>query len=82
MSKLEEQKSAAAGWCLAISVLIPVAFGIWRDWPGVWWAYVIAGVVIFVGGLGGWVQAVQKQDIHAAITEMRDRDRERDTSGS
>lgn len=72
-NKLEEQKNTAAGWCLAAAVLIPVAFGIWRGWPGPWWAYVIAGVVIFLGVLGGWVQATQDADTHRAVTDMNER---------
>ncbi|UYG08393.1 hypothetical protein [Halomonas sp. M4R1S46] len=74
-NKLDQQKNAAAGWCLTAAVIIPIAFGLWRDWPGPWWAYLVASIIIFIGVLGGWVQATQEDDVHRAVTEMNERDK-------
>ncbi|WP_431024554.1 hypothetical protein [Halomonas sp. H5] len=77
-NKLDEQKSQAAAWFFIAAVAIPLGFGAWFGWPGPWWAYLVAGGVIFTAGLSGWVQATQQDDIHRAIMEQNERDKLRD----
>ncbi|RCV87486.1 hypothetical protein [Billgrantia montanilacus] len=72
-NKVEEHGSTAAGWCFVAAVLIPVATGIWLEWAGPWWAYVIAGVLLFMATLSGWVTGTQEREVHQAITEMNER---------
>ncbi|MFY0992716.1 hypothetical protein [Halomonas sp. C05BenzN] len=74
-NKLEQQKAAATKWFFIAAVGIPVGFGLWFGWVGPWWLYLAGGVVIFVGGLGGWMRATQEDDVHRAVTEMNERQR-------
>ncbi|MGM0984857.1 MAG: hypothetical protein ACQEXG_15780 [Pseudomonadota bacterium] len=85
MSDIDEKQGKAMAWTLVAAIAIPSAFGAWFGWPGPWWLYLAFGVVIFIGGLSGWVQSVQQDETHRATLEMNERqkrqEREKDNTG-
>ena len=81
MSRIEEKQGKAMAWALAVGVAIPVGFGLWFGWPGPWWLYIAFGFAIFIGGLSGWVQSVQRDEIHRATLKMNERQKRDDPPG-
>ncbi|MFB9353128.1 hypothetical protein ACFFUA_38030 [Streptomyces heliomycini] len=82
MSRIEEKSGKATAWALIAAIVIPSGFGLWFGWPGPWWLYVAFGAVVFLGGLSGWVQSVQKDEIHRATLEMNERQKRQEQEQS